>query len=408
MKLYNSFLYLEPFVFLFLQDNYALLYDSLTFKSYKIYVNDSIRPLLKKLLKIENMYTIQLNIDELQDEYITNFILFIKSNYLGDVVSDQRCKVKPILFPPFLNFDQNKSDGVKERYSNVISNLSELTINLTNSCNQRCAIKCDMIKNQTLFCHKHNIVKYLDIDLLKLFISDQQIRHIPISLIGGNILEFPRFSEIIELFKDYEKVSLFVHYKNFKQIMTEGKLNNFVFVILIDYPVIEEELLKVQTYVLQNNIDATFKFIVNNINEYTTLILYLKNNPYPNSVIVPVYDGDINFFIDNVYISENDIQEFNLTKKDIYANQTVNINDFGKLIINCDGLVYANYNNPPIGNIINNNINELVLRCLGDNNTWLRTRTMKPCSDCLYQWLCPSPSNYDYVIGKSNLCQIID
>lgn len=26
--------------------------------------------------------------------------------------------------------------------------------------------------------------------------------------------------------------------------------------------------------------------------------------------------------------------------------------------------------------------------------------------DCIYQWLCPSPSNYELVIGQPNLCHI--
>ena len=36
----------------------------------------------------------------------------------------------------------------------------------------------------------------------------------------------------------------------------------------------------------------------------------------------------------------------------------------------------------------------------------IRVRDFTPCKDCIYQWLCPSPSNYEIVIGRSNLCYV--
>lgn len=33
-------------------------------------------------------------------------------------------------------------------------------------------------------------------------------------------------------------------------------------------------------------------------------------------------------------------------------------------------------------------------------------RVQNPCNACIYQWLCPSPSNYELAIGKPNLCHV--
>lgn len=40
------------------------------------------------------------------------------------------------------------------------------------------------------------------------------------------------------------------------------------------------------------------------------------------------------------------------------------------------------------------------------NTAWRRIREEEPCNLCLYQYLCPSPSNYEAVIGKTNLCHV--
>jgi uncharacterized protein len=50
---------------------------------------------------------------------------------------------------------------------------------------------------------------------------------------------------------------------------------------------------------------------------------------------------------------------------------------------------------------------ELDFDYIAAGESWVRVRNQKPCVDCIYQWLCPSPSNYEIVIRKPNLCHII-
>ena len=86
-------------------------------------------------------------------------------------------------------------------------------------------------------------------------------------------------------------------------------------------------------------------------------------------------------------------------------HQMLNTNNFGKLTIMPDGLVYANVNNKPLG-CVEDTPYSLVHNELIKGQSWLKIRDMKPCCDYVYQWLCPSPSNYELVIGKSNLCHV--
>jgi pseudo-rSAM protein len=55
---------------------------------------------------------------------------------------------------------------------------------------------------------------------------------------------------------------------------------------------------------------------------------------------------------------------------------------------------------------MDDDIRNLIYRELMEGKSWLRIRNQAPCTECLYQWLCPSPSNYEIVTGKPNLCHI--
>lgn len=48
----------------------------------------------------------------------------------------------------------------------------------------------------------------------------------------------------------------------------------------------------------------------------------------------------------------------------------------------------------------------MIYREMIEGHSWLRIRNQEPCCSCIYQWFCPSPSNYELAIGRSNLCHI--
>jgi pseudo-rSAM protein len=70
-----------------------------------------------------------------------------------------------------------------------------------------------------------------------------------------------------------------------------------------------------------------------------------------------------------------------------------------------DGKVYENVNMESLGTIYDTPYS-LIYREFTEGKSWLNIRDQKPCTDCIYQWLCPSPSNYEILIGKSNLCHV--
>lgn len=94
--------------------------------------------------------------------------------------------------------------------------------------------------------------------------------------------------------------------------------------------------------------------------------------------------------------------------REIFRNKKLNANDFGTFIIFPDGSVKANINTKILGNINEISILELIYRELLENTAWRVVRNNMMCNNCLYQFLCPPPSNYEKVIGIPNLCHVED
>lgn len=119
----------------------------------------------------------------------------------------------------------------------------------------------------------------------------------------------------------------------------------------------------------------------------------------------PIYTGEnLLFFENNIYSTEEDILQSHYDKQDIFAHQVMNTNFGGRLSVLLDGKVYSNLNHPPIGTL-KDRVYDLIVDEMESKRSWRWMRDdMLPCKNCLYRYLCPSPSNYEIVIGKTNLC----
>jgi len=121
----------------------------------------------------------------------------------------------------------------------------------------------------------------------------------------------------------------------------------------------------------------------------------------------PYYNGEnIDFFKTCVFLSQDDILGNAVSQRRIFCNQALNSNFFGSLTVLPNGDVVANINKPVLGNITTTPVLELITKELEDNTAWRKTRDEKPCSECLFQYLCPPMSNYEMALNCNNLCQL--
>jgi pseudo-rSAM protein len=147
--------------------------------------------------------------------------------------------------------------------------------------------------------------------------------------------------------------------------------------------------------------------VVSSDEDYRQAEQIVEQYPIEQYQIKPVYTGgNIAFFEENVFLVREDILSTSMSIKDFFFKQNMNTNDFGKINILTNGDVYANLNHPTLGNISTQSIDEIVYKELEEGKSWLRVRDQAPCNNCLYQWLCPSPSDYEVAIDRSNLCHV--
>ena len=100
-------------------------------------------------------------------------------------------------------------------------------------------------------------------------------------------------------------------------------------------------------------------------------------------------------------MDEQDILENKTSLEMIFSNQVMNRNHFGKLTILSNGEIFTNINDSCKGNIKTGSLKKIIYDEMMTGNSWKNNRTkISPCKNCNYELLCPSISNYEYVIKK--------
>lgn len=252
---------------------------------------------------------------------------------------------------------------------------------------------------------------FLDVDLLASFfknIIDKQINRI--NILGGDILLHPRFNEIIDISrKKAHIVNFYFRYDFWKPQFKEVLTSNLDEITLI-CPVYLFKKRPFNPKGLFNSKYAKktrYVFIIQDESDYKIYEEIIQQSEYiTNQRCLPFYNGRNRYFFENaVFNDKDDIKSIIMTKREVYVNQKINNRDFGRITILPDGNIFANINFPSIG-YITDKIHDILYNELKTGVSWLRIRDKKPCNDCVYQFLCPPPSNYEAVIGKPNLCHI--
>ena len=371
---------IEPYVFINITNKCALLYNTLdgaTFESDK----EEIIDLLRELLQESNCGVVLLTKKRYKQKDVNNFIRDLREKFMGDIIDVNLSKGKPVQLLPYCNFPRKQEIYKKHNFSslkNVLKNLSEVSIHLGATVN-----------------------------LIKLLPFLQSLsQNTTINLIG-RLGKVAKYSEIMFFFEQHlAPINILCSYKNIINLKPEFE-NNFSYRISVSFPIdmkqwdISLKLLLNQTLPFEYVFDVTSE---EDIKQTEQLIEQFQIEKYR---LNPVYTGEnIGFFEANVFLSKEDILSTTMTIKDFFSRQAMNIYDYGKINIMPNGDAYANLNHPILGNIYTESIYEIVIKEIEEGQSWLRIRNQAPCNECVYQWLCPPPSNYELVIGRPNLCHV--
>lgn len=405
--------YLEPYVFISEDSDAYLFYNAYTKKGISFFKNEMIDKVVKYLQYNGNFYSIRIGVKELYNEHLYNFIQSLQNAEFGDLIEGHL--QKPIILPPVLNLQRSVENAKKYQRllsDDILSNLHDVTIYVNGQCKHNCK-GCSTMYKQFTCCKKSN--NSLDIKILNDFLYDIYSTGASIQITGGNIFQYPELKKLFSLLEKRSSPPTFII--NYRHIPEDSELINLFnnkplsFQISVNISFHEKSLLAISERLLKKNINQIWDFCIKSISEYekSERIVEQLTERGIKVNIKPFYTGDnLDFFKDHVFIQHEDIMEIELDRQGVFALQKLNTNDFGKITIMTDGQVYANVNKESIGSI-KEEIGEVLYRELMDGDSWRNTRYyIKPCNQCRFKLICPSQSNYELVIGKHNLCHVMN
>lgn len=376
----NYWFKIEPYVHISIVNSNVLLYN--TFDGSFIESKDiEIVKLLKEMLLKENCGVVLLTAERYNLDNIRKFIMELRAKYMGDIIDIELSKSKPVQIMPFTSLVNTQELFKKQNFptgKKILEYLSEISI---------------YVDYNTNIMDLNSFLKSLP--------------NISTVNIIGNLKDVANYKElllVLDQFPSLKKITC--NYSNVISLQPEF-VNNFSYSILINYPIDISKWNYSRRLLLNQSIPFECIFEVTSMDNYSQINKFIEEFGIEKHQLKPVYTGDnIDFFKENVFLTKDDILSTPLSISDFFINQSMNIFDFGKIAIMSNGDIYANVNYPILGNIHTHSIYEIISKELEEGRSWLRIRNQAPCNTCLYQWFCPSPSNYEIAIGRPNLCHV--
>lgn len=397
MKTYWFTLYGDTF--LWLKERNGLVYNSINKAKFIFELSPNIEKICHHLLVVDNLYTVELTEDEIDGEigvWIRS-IINIRAGYLSENIAFEE---RPVSLMPVLKvqddrkyYEEQHLLGYKGR---ILQNLHELIFYINGS-----EYGSDAYFRQTIFPVRSGNV--LGSDEIEQFVRNSRNPYLSNINFVGNLFSYPNFEDLINnIIVLCPQIVIHILISDFLNHVKEfGSIEwneNVRFNILVNSAF---EISSIENITLPFSITA-FVFSEADFVSYSNIFETLGHQVK----YLPLYNGkNLSFFESYIYMQKNDIEEIKLSKDEIFMRQAINVGSFGKLTVMLDGKIYANVNEQPLG-CIGDTPYSIVYNEFKNGASWFRLRDQKPCSGCIYQWLCPSPSDYEIVIGRSNLCHI--
>ena len=389
--------------FLWLKGNFGLAYNTANKRQFCFVLTKKIEDICNQLLITENLYTVELTDEDLNEDEINQWMQSIIGIQAGYLTYNVEFTKRPVSLKPILKvqnkkeyYELNHTKGVR---GEILQNLYELTFYINGS-----EYGSNEFFMQHVFPLKDCLV--LDSSIILSFIRNSKNSFLSNINLIGNLFAYPDYEKFINDISDFSIQStihimvqdLWDNIQKIEEIMWPSHIQ---FNILAD-SIFDLSIL--QDISLPFSITA-FVFLEDDYLQFTNMFEALSLGQ--NIRFIPLYNKqNLSFFESNVFNDKDDLEQIDLSKNEIFMRQSLNIGNFGKLTVMPDGFVYANVNATFLGTIENSPYS-LVYKEFTERKSWLAIRDQVPCKDCIYQWLCPSPSNYETVIGIPNLCRII-
>lgn len=393
-----------PDTFIWIRGTIGLIYNSKKQNEFRFTLNNRIEQICKELFLPENLYSTIVTEEDLDDNEVGWWIHCITNKIEGGYLTsfDEQ---RPVSFKPILKINNNIEYYIWNHQrgtgGETLHNIHELIFYINKS-----EFGNNFYFRQTKFPLKNCLE--LDIESILFFIQSCLNPYLMNIELVGNIFTYSNYTKLINEITNLGigcsiNITLLdflaqIENLNSIQISDQVKLN-----ILIEKSLFSDSFVQLSKI---EEIQSVVAHVLSTEEYYFFLDIFNKFPTNYNTQLIPIFNGDnLHFFEDNVFMGQEDIDNVNITKREIFSNQSINNNDFGKLTVLQDGSVYANVNMEKLGTVKDSPYS-IVYKELTEGKSWRRIRDNKPCCECIYQWLCPSPSNYELVIGQPNLCHV--
>ncbi len=398
---------INPFVHLETKKDATLLYNTLSKKA--VVIKD------KKMIAVfQRIHTSErggfvISQQEYESDLFQKLNNLFRKYHFGKIYTINQQK-EPFVFRNELFFEKNLFDYSGDKNftayhsKDLFEEMLQVNVYVTSYCENTCSV-CHMAAKQSLFCYSDNSTSFMSCESFHNIMQMLYHQDGVINILGGDISKYPRLDRVMAIISAFpqKSVNLFLN-----STILESTMNaisslippNLSFVLLFN------SVKEYKTFIHSNQIPMIIikKRIVLVFSESD--LLEMKSCDDAFVTVIPIYDGsNIGFFEQFVYINEKDLQDKKMSLEDILINKKMNVNNYGIINVFPDGTVKTNFNNRSLGNL-SEGLENLLWREMKRKDGWMKTRTEKPCSECVYQYLCPPPSNYEIAIGKPNLCTI--
>lgn len=407
LEITDYWLILEPFVQLVCKGNQALFYNTLSKNTLEIATDNITGKLIRHLVKHVNARVILITENELKKPSVKEMIRKLRNSFMIEIVPVNLSKKKPVnLIPePVIKYGLiNKKPGLKEY-------LYELNLHLSNILSSDYFL-ADGIRQFLYPGIIESQPEYMEVSMIRnIFDQLAPLKNIKINLLGGDFLKIPEWNSMFELF---DKSNFSIHY----HILVPGcdpgfphQMNKQSRLVFILHPPYGKRTLRAIMEIMaqcNNRRKPEFNFIVERNEDVKRASKIIREFRLDKAYFKPYFNGkNLAFFEENVFLTPEDIFSSKPDQNQIFSRKLINENDFGKLTVLPDGSVFANMNDPPLGDLKHFSLIQMIAQELQLGISWKRVRPkVFPCKNCIYHWLCPPISNYEIFMKKYNFCYL--
>ncbi len=400
---------LKSEVYVHLYENEVLVYDT-NQKICKISKDKWVIKLIKTAEE-ENSLGCVLIDENWQKPSVQKWIKLTCKERMAVVFPYYRKKEHPVILRPLLSLNKDVDKIKDERFmsfywgGNVKHFLNSLNIYLNTNCSNRCP-DCKNYCRQFLFCTNYGGKTDYSITprMLESILSELNCFPLKtVNIFGGDIYDRKLLNLLENATKQYSLCFRFyVHYQNYR---THTFVDSQEVHLLIPANFDISCLVTTCSQLKDNN--KVLHFVIEKKEDIQVAEEFINNNGIALYNIHPFYTGkNESFFKENVYMRKSELVNIKLSMREIFRNKKLNANYFGVLYIMPDGSIKTQIDRQTLGLVGQDELIDVIYKELITNTAWRHIRGMKPCSKCVFQYLCPPPSNYETIIGKNNLCYL--